>query len=178
MLTVYDSNRLEVLGDLLAQLVRQPTTSPFVPETVIVQSLGIARWRSFCLIGMNGNTFPRARHSLSFDRMAQDVRRGDRSRRDDDCYPFREARLSARRCLISQIMWDGIAATIASFLPIRPSQQASGHHCPWVLSRENSLSPHRQTLSQGGTAHGRFATSSAGANESMGTRRIQTHVLE
>ena len=136
MLTVYDSNRLEVLGDLLAQLVRQPTTSPFVPETVIVQSLGIASWRSFCLadrlgvcahahfpfpvifiwelfqcvltyvpetspclIGMNGDTFPRARHSLSFARMAQDVRRGDRSRRDDDCYPFREALLSARRCL-------------------------------------------------------------------------------
>jgi exonuclease V gamma subunit len=136
MLTVYDRNRLEVLGDLVAQLVRQPTNSPFVPETVIVQSRGIALWRSFrladglgvcapvhfpfpatfirelfqrvltyvpetslCLIGMNNDAFPLARHSLRLDRMAQDVRRGDRSRRDDDRYLFREALLSARRCL-------------------------------------------------------------------------------
>jgi exonuclease V gamma subunit len=135
MLTVYDRNRLEVLGDLLAQSVCQPANSPFVPETVIVQSRGLTRWLSFrlagrlgvcapvrfrfpatfirelfqrvltyvaetspCLIGMNDDTFPHARHSLSFDRMAQDVRRGDRARRDDDCYLFREAPLSARRC--------------------------------------------------------------------------------
>src|SRR5262245_49418254 len=132
MLIVYNSNRLEVLGDLLAQLVRQPTNAPFVPETVVVQGLGIARWRSFCLadhlgvcahvhfafpaifiwelfhcvltyvpktspclIGMNGDTFSRARHSSSFDRMAQDIRRGDRSRRNGDCCPFPEALLSA-----------------------------------------------------------------------------------
>jgi len=135
MLTVYDSNRLEVLGGLLAQPIRQPTNSPFVPETVIVQSLDVARWRSFCLadrlgvythvhfpipatfiwelfqrpltivhetslclVGMNDDTFPRARHSLSFAHIAQDVRRGDRSRREDDCYLIREALLSARRC--------------------------------------------------------------------------------
>lgn len=48
MLTVYDSNRLEVVDDLLAQPEPQPTNSPFVPETVIVQSLDIACWRSFC----------------------------------------------------------------------------------------------------------------------------------
>ena len=88
MLTVYDSKRLEVLGDLLTQLVPQPTTSPFVPETVIVQSHGIARWHSFCLIGMNGDTFARARHSFSFDRMAQHARRSDRSRRDNHCSPL------------------------------------------------------------------------------------------
>jgi exonuclease V gamma subunit len=136
MLTVYDSNRLEVFGDLLTQPVRQPTNSPFVPETVSAQSLGVARWRLFCmagrlgvcaqlyfpfpatfiwelfqrvltnvpesspcLVGMNDDTFPRARHSLSFAHIAQDVRRGDRSRREDDCYLIREALLSARRCL-------------------------------------------------------------------------------
>jgi exonuclease V gamma subunit len=136
MLTVYDSKRLEVFGDLLAQPVRQPTNSPFVPETVSAQSLGVARWRLFCmagrlgvcaqlhfpfpatfiwelfqrmltnvpesspcLVGMNDDTFPRARHSLSFAHIAQDVRRGDRSRREDDCYLIREALLSARRCL-------------------------------------------------------------------------------
>ena len=49
MLTVYDSNRLEVLSGLLTRLVRQPNNSPFVPETLIVQSLGIARRLSFRL---------------------------------------------------------------------------------------------------------------------------------
>jgi exonuclease V gamma subunit len=135
MLTVYDSNRLEVLGDPLTQLVRQPNNSPFLPETVVVQSFGFARWWSFCLsdrlgvcthvhfpfpatfmrdlfqrvltsvpetspcrVGMNDGTFLHARHPLSFARIAQDVRRGDRSRRDEDCYLFREALLSARRC--------------------------------------------------------------------------------
>jgi exonuclease V gamma subunit len=134
MLTVYDSNRLEVFGDLLAQPVRQPTNSPLVPETVIAQGLDVARWRSFCLAdrlavcahvhfpfaatfiwelferllttvpetspclsGMNGDTSPHGGHSLSFAHIAQDVRRGDRSRRDDDCYLFREALLSAHR---------------------------------------------------------------------------------
>jgi exonuclease V gamma subunit len=136
MLTVYDSNRLEVFGDLLARPVRQPTNSPFVPETVSAQSLGVARWRLFCMAGhlgvcaqlhfpfpatfiwglyqrvltnvpesspclvaMNDDTFPRARHFLSFARIALDVRRGDRSRREDDCYLIREALLSACRCL-------------------------------------------------------------------------------
>jgi exonuclease V gamma subunit len=135
MLTVYDSNRLEVLGNPLTQLVRQPNNLPFVPETVVVQSFGVASWRSFCLagcpgvcapvhfpflttfirglfqrvltnvpetspcrVGMNDGTFPHARHSLTFARIAQDVRRGDRSWRDEDCYLFREALLSARRC--------------------------------------------------------------------------------
>jgi exodeoxyribonuclease V gamma subunit len=50
-----------------------------------------------CLIGMNDEAFPRPHRPLSFDRMAQDFRRGDRSRRDDDRYLFLEALLSARR---------------------------------------------------------------------------------
>jgi exonuclease V gamma subunit len=134
MLTVYDSNRLEVLGDPFTQLVRQPTNSPFVLESVIGQRFGVAPWRSFCLtgcpgvcahvhfsfpatfirdlfqrmltnvpetspcrVGMNDGTFLHARHSLNFARIAQDVRRGDGSRRDEDCYLIREALLSARR---------------------------------------------------------------------------------
>jgi exodeoxyribonuclease V gamma subunit len=52
-----------------------------------------------CLIGMHDEAFPRPHRPLSFDRMAQDFRRGDRSRRDDDRYLFLEALLSARRCL-------------------------------------------------------------------------------
>jgi exodeoxyribonuclease V gamma subunit len=44
--TVYHSNRLEVLADQLVALVRQPPDSPFVPETIIAQSLGMAHWLS------------------------------------------------------------------------------------------------------------------------------------
>ena len=58
MLTVYDSNRLEFLGDPLTQLVRQPNNSPFAHETVVVQSFGVASWRSFCLAGCPGVCAP------------------------------------------------------------------------------------------------------------------------
>src|SRR5690606_21082631 len=61
-----------------------------------------------CLIGMNDEAFPRAHRPLSFDRMAQDVRRGDRSRRDDDRYLFLEALLSARRCLYIYLFLEAL----------------------------------------------------------------------
>jgi exodeoxyribonuclease V gamma subunit len=56
-------------------------------------------FRVICLIGMNGEDFPRSRHPPSFDLMAQAPRRGDRSRRRDDRYLFLEALLSARDVL-------------------------------------------------------------------------------
>lgn len=51
------------------------------------------------LIGMNDGSIPRSSRPVSFDRMADDHRRGDRSRRDDDRFLFLEALCSARRCL-------------------------------------------------------------------------------
>lgn len=51
-----------------------------------------------CLIGMNDGAFPRVRRPYGFDLMADDFRKGDRSRRDDDRYLFLESLLSARRC--------------------------------------------------------------------------------
>lgn len=51
-----------------------------------------------CLIGMNDGAFPRVRRPYGFDLMAEDFRKGDRSRRDDDRYLFLESLLSARRC--------------------------------------------------------------------------------
>ena len=41
---LHTSNRLDRLADHLAELLREPGGSPFVPETVVVQSLGMARW--------------------------------------------------------------------------------------------------------------------------------------
>ena len=52
-----------------------------------------------CMIGMNDRAFPRVRRRDGFDLMAEDFRKGDRSRRDDDRYLFLESLLSARRHL-------------------------------------------------------------------------------
>jgi exodeoxyribonuclease V gamma subunit len=49
-----------------------------------------------CLVGMNGDAYPRESRPLGFDLMAQHPRPGDRSRRNDDRYLFLETLLSAR----------------------------------------------------------------------------------
>ncbi len=51
-----------------------------------------------CMIGMNDGAFPRVQRAFGFDRMADEFRKGDRSRRDDDRYLFLESLLCARRC--------------------------------------------------------------------------------
>ncbi len=56
-------------------------------------------FRVICLLGMNGDSYPRQTKSLGFDLMAQKPRRGDRSRRNDDRYLFLESILSAREKL-------------------------------------------------------------------------------
>ncbi len=52
-----------------------------------------------CLLGMNDGVYPRTLPPLGFDLMANQVQRGDRSRRDDDRYLFLEAILSAQQSL-------------------------------------------------------------------------------
>ncbi len=70
-----------------------------------------------CLVGMNDGSFPRTRTPLSFDLVAADSRRGDRSRREDDRYLFLEAVLSARRCLYVSY----VGRNIRDNAPIPPS---------------------------------------------------------
>lgn len=53
-------------------------------------------FRIVCLLGMNDGDYPRSLPPMGFDLMADQPRRGDRSRRDDDRYLFMEALLSAR----------------------------------------------------------------------------------
>lgn len=116
---------LDVLTSGLRRLVEMPRwPGRFLTGGITCCALVPMRSIPFevvCLIGMNDATFPRARRSLSFDRMAQDVRRGDRLRRDDDRYLFLEALLSARRCLYisyvgrhireNSILRDGVAGS-------------------------------------------------------------------
>lgn len=56
-------------------------------------------FRVVCLLGMNDGDYPRTLPPIGFDLMADQPRRGDRSRRDDDRYLFLEAVLSAREKL-------------------------------------------------------------------------------
>lgn len=56
-------------------------------------------FRVVCLLGMDADAVPRRQPRLGFDRMAAAMRRGDRSRREDDRYLFLEALLSARDAL-------------------------------------------------------------------------------
>jgi exodeoxyribonuclease V gamma subunit len=52
-----------------------------------------------CLLGLNDGAFPRLHHAVSFDLVARNPLRGDRSRRNDDRYLFLEALLAARQRL-------------------------------------------------------------------------------
>lgn len=56
-------------------------------------------FKIICLLGMNDGDFPRSPARFSFDLMAREFRRGDRSMRFDDRYLFLEAVLSARQQL-------------------------------------------------------------------------------
>ena len=61
-LFLHTSNRLEVLADGLAEVLRRPLASPFTPEVIVVPSLGMARWLKLELarrlgVWANGN-FP------------------------------------------------------------------------------------------------------------------------
>ncbi|WP_316672068.1 exodeoxyribonuclease V subunit gamma [uncultured Tolumonas sp.] len=52
-----------------------------------------------CLLGMNDGLYPRSMPPLGFDLMANQPRKGDRSRREDDRYLFLEAMLAAQEQL-------------------------------------------------------------------------------
>jgi exodeoxyribonuclease V gamma subunit len=49
MLTVFQSNRLEILADRLAGLMRSNPLPPLESETIVVQSEGLARWMKLAL---------------------------------------------------------------------------------------------------------------------------------
>jgi exonuclease V gamma subunit len=41
---LYTSNRLELLADALAQMVRSPLRDPFAAEAIVIPTLGLERW--------------------------------------------------------------------------------------------------------------------------------------
>jgi len=53
-LNIFTSNRMEILAEQLARIVREPLPSPLTPEIIVVQSKGMARWTSMALAEHNG----------------------------------------------------------------------------------------------------------------------------
>ena len=49
MLSTYHSNQLEQLAEVLIGVVRQPLSNPLIPEIILVQSSGMARWLAMLL---------------------------------------------------------------------------------------------------------------------------------
>jgi exodeoxyribonuclease V gamma subunit len=56
-------------------------------------------FKMIALLGMNDGDFPRQDSHHSFDKMAKNTKRGDRSRRDEDRYLFLESLLAARQSI-------------------------------------------------------------------------------
>lgn len=52
--TLYTSNRMELLVEYLAQVINRQPLPPLVPETVVVQSQGMARWLAMELAQRSG----------------------------------------------------------------------------------------------------------------------------
>ncbi|KMN48070.1 exodeoxyribonuclease V subunit gamma [Chromobacterium violaceum] len=75
-------------------------------------------FQALCLIGMNDGAYPRDERPVSFDLVARNPRRGDRSRRFDDRYLFLEAILSARGRLY--LSYVGQSARSGEPLPPSP----------------------------------------------------------
>lgn len=92
---------------VLDELTRAPSARGFLSGGITFCEMVPMRaipFRVVCLLGMNGDAFPRVRRPLGFDLVARRPRRGDRSAREDDRYLFLEALLSARdRLLITYV---------------------------------------------------------------------------
>lgn len=91
-----------VAAELAARLAEASANQRFLTGQVTCCALMPMRALPFkvvCLLGMNDTVFPRRERPPSFDRMPENPRRGDRSRREDDRYLFLEAILSARDIL-------------------------------------------------------------------------------
>jgi exodeoxyribonuclease V gamma subunit len=66
-------------------------------------------FKVIALLGMNDGEFPKIDRHPTFDLLAQNFRKGDRSRRSDDRYQFLEILLSARQQLIMTYIGQSIS---------------------------------------------------------------------
>ena len=100
-----------------------------------------------CLVGMNGDAYPRQSKPLSFDLVAAAPRRGDRSRRHDDRYLFLEALLSARERLyishVGQNIMDNSAIPPSVLVSELMDTIEEGFKIPGKRVTEHIITQHR-----------------------------------
>lgn len=110
-------------------------------------------FKVICLVGMNGDAYPRRSVQLGFDFIARNPRPGDRSRRNDDLYLFLEALLSSREKLYISY----VGQSIEDNSPLPPSPLVSelvdyieqGFEVPGKSIKEHIVTKHRlQAFSQ------------------------------
>jgi len=112
---------LPVLRDWLSRRLAQASPGGFLNGGITFCAMVPMRsipFRVLCLIGMNDGAYPRDERPVSFDLVARNPRRGDRSRRFDDRYLFLEAMLSARETLY--LSYVGLSARSNEALPPSP----------------------------------------------------------
>ncbi|MBD3346500.1 MAG: exodeoxyribonuclease V subunit gamma [Chitinivibrionales bacterium] len=97
----------EVGNDIVAlaleqQCMKRSSSSGFLSGKVCFAELLPMRsipFKVICLLGMNYSSYPRSDHQPAFNLIRNELRPGDRSRREDDRYLFLETLLSARDIL-------------------------------------------------------------------------------
>ena len=115
---------LGVLRDWLQRRLTLSVDSGFLNGGVTFCAMVPMRnlpFRLLCLIGLNDGLYPRDERPVSFDLIARQPQRGDRSRRDDDRYLFLEALLSARETLYLSY----VGRSLRSNEPLPPSALVS-----------------------------------------------------
>ncbi len=103
-----------------------------------------------CLLGMNDGQYPRSRPAPDFDLMAAPghYRPGDRSRREDDCYLFLEALLSAREKLYISYIGKSVRDNSPCVPSVLVSQLRDYLAAGWTVAGPGQMPV------DGGTAHG------------------------
>ena len=94
------------------------------------------------LMGMNDGEFPRQDTRPSFDLMSNNVRRGDRSRREEDRYLFLESILAARKKLVISYIGQSIKDNTESAPSIVVSELLETIEINSGLKQENWIIKH------------------------------------
>lgn len=91
-----------IIKKILQSLLATPHDERFMSHGITFCALVPMRsvpFKMVALLGMNDGDFPRQDSHHSFDKMAKDRKKGDRSQRDEDRYLFLESLLAARQRL-------------------------------------------------------------------------------
>jgi exodeoxyribonuclease V gamma subunit len=114
-LHIHISNRMEILAQALARIVRIPSPSALTPEIIIVQSRGMERWVSMALAELNGICaaayfpFPNAFLEDLFKKMRPDL--PEISPFDPEIMTFRLMRIIPRQ--LNQTGFDHLKTYLA-----------------------------------------------------------------